>query len=200
MYYQGYNVSYHEEVQPIGRNYIRFFLTKDGASITIHVSNQRSSPLEDQVMMGKVDKMKMIRGKMMMSRKKRENQETRNAILIRKRKEGNLPQFINGEKVVYAMDVHNSEVQEDVEVVINGADVEALNPSLSDLEVAMICYDAIMNSKVKCENVNYRKARMYIALNLSKTEQMLSPLRRVLPWRTEGVSGVRPGVTANSEK
>ena len=97
----GNNVSNHEEVQPIGRNDIRFFLTKDGESNTIHVSNQHSSPLEDQVMMGKVDKMKMIRGKMMMSRKKRENQETKNVRLIRKRKEGNLPQFINGEKVVY---------------------------------------------------------------------------------------------------
>ena len=60
----------------------------------------------------------------------------------------------------------------------------------------MICYDAIMNSKVKFKNVNYREARMSIALNLSKTEQRLSPLRRVQPWRTEGMRGVRPGVTS----
>ena len=146
----GNNVPNHEEVQPTGMRDIRFYLTKDGKSNTIHACNQHSSLLEDQVVMEKVDKMKMIRGKMMMSRKQRENQETRNAILIRKRKEGNLPQFINKEGVVYAKDVHNSKVQDDVEVVIIGADVEALYP--------------------------------------------------VLPWRTEGVSGVRPGVTANPEK
>ena len=47
-----------------------------------------------------------------------------------------------------------------MELVIVGADIEALYPSLTDLEVAQICYDAIMNSKIKFENVNYRKARM----------------------------------------
>ena len=57
-------------------------------------------------------------------------------------------------------------------------------PVPSDLEVAQICYDAIMNSKIKFENVNYRKARMYIAMNLSKSEQRISNLRRVLPRRT----------------
>ena len=86
--------------------------------------------------------------------------------------------------MVYAEDVDNEMVQEEVELVVVGADVEALYPSLTDLEVAQICYDAVMNSKIKFNNVNYRRACMYIALNLSKTEQRMSNLRRVLPRRT----------------
>ena len=147
---------------------------------------------------GKIDKMKMIREKMTNSRKRKETQEIRDAILVRRMKSVK-PTKWNGEALVYAEDVDNEMVQEEVELVVVGADVEALYPSLTDLEVAQICYDAVMNSKIKFNNVNYRKARMYIALNLSKTEQRLSNLRRVLPWRT-AKGGVRPGVTADPEK
>ena len=48
------------------------------------------------------------------------------------------------------------------------------------------------------ENVNFRKARMYIASNLSKSEQRISNLYRVLPRRTAR-GEVRPGVTADPE-
>ena len=53
-----------------------------------------------------------------------------------------------------------------------GADVEALYPNLADLEVANICYDAVMKSKSKITftNINYRKAHLYIA-SMQKTDQ-----------------------------
>ena len=55
-----------------------------------------------------------------------------------------------------------------------------------------------MNSEVDFQNVNYRKARQYIAMCLSKEEQLVSPLKRVLPRRTSK-GGTRPGVTASPE-
>jgi hypothetical protein len=179
----------------IKKNDIRLYMTnsEDGAK-TIHVEEKHHGVQED----GKIDKMKMIREKMTYSRKRKETQEIKNAILVRKMK-SEKPTKWNGEDLVYAEDVDNEMVQDEVELVVVGADVEALYPSITDLEVAQICYDAVMNSKIKFNNVNYRKARMYIALNLSKTEQRLSNLRRVLPWRT-AKGGVRPGVTADPEK
>ena len=90
------------------------------------------------------------------------------------------------------------EVQDDLEMVVVGADVEALYPSLTDIEVAEICYEAVMASKVKFENINYQRAGMYVAMNMFKTDQRLSPLWRILPRRnSKGV--VRPGMTSNLE-
>jgi hypothetical protein len=48
-----------------------------------------------------------------------------------------------GERVVYARDVANSRVQDHQEVVVVGADVEALYPNLVDIEIANLCYQAI---------------------------------------------------------
>ena len=80
-----------------------------------------------------------------------------------------------------------------------GADVVALYPNLTDLEVANICYEAVMKSKVKIKNINYRKGLLYIAINMNKTDQRSSPLWRILPRRTSG-GGVRSGVTSDPEK
>ena len=57
-------------------------------------------------------------------------------------------------------------------------------PNLTDPEVANICYDAVMKSKIKFMNINYRKGLPYIAINMNKTDQRTSPLWRVLPRRT----------------
>ena len=56
-----------------------------------------------------------------------------------------------------------------------------------------------MASKIKFSNIYYRKAGLYIAIHLNKTDQRLSPLWRVLPRRKAGVGGVQPGVTASPE-
>ena len=109
------------------------------------------------------------------------------------------PRTINDQKVTYATDVERSLVQDEEELVLVGADVVGLYPSLVDIEVANICYDAVMASKIKFSNIDYRKARLYIASNLNKTDQRLSPLWRVLPRRKKSVGGVRPGVTASPE-
>ena len=60
-------------------------------------------------------------------------------------------------------------VQDELELIVVGADVEALYPSLTDVEVANLCYQAIMKSRIQFTNINFRKARLYIAINMNKT-------------------------------
>ena len=79
-----------------------------------------------------------------------------------------------------------------------GADVEALFPNLSDIEVANICFETVLKSRIVFRNINYRKALLYIAINMNKTDQRTSPLWRVLPRRTSR-GGVRPGVTSSPD-
>ena len=83
-------------------------------------------------------------------------------------------------------------------LVVVGADVVALYPSLTDIEIANIFFEAIMKSSVKFKKINYRKARLYIATCMNKTDQRTSPLWGVLPRRTAR-GGVRPSVTASPE-
>ena len=44
-----------------------------------------------------------------------------------------------------------------------GADVEALYPNLADVDVALICYKAVMESGIKFNNINYKLTRTYSA-------------------------------------
>ena len=68
--------------------------------------------------------------------------------------------------------------------------------ALEDMEVAAICYKAVMMSKISFDNIYYRMLGKYIAMNLSKEEALIHPLRRVLLVRT-GSTGGRPWVTGD---
>jgi hypothetical protein len=92
----------------------------------------------------------------------------------------------------------NSMVQDELKLIVVVADVEALYSNLRDVEVANICFQPIMKCKIQFNNINFRKAWLYIAINMNKTDQRISPLWRVMPRRTS-VSGVRPGVTSSPE-
>jgi hypothetical protein len=49
-------------------------------------------------------------------------------------------------KIIDAKDISNKNlVQDGRDLVVTGADVEGLYPSLSDIEVAIIVYEAVMN-------------------------------------------------------
>ena len=100
--------------------------------------------------------------------------------------------------MIFAKHVDNSMVHDPKEFEVVGADVEALYPNLVDIEIANICYDAVIKSKIKFTNINYRKALLYLAINMNKTDQRTSSLWRVLPRRTSK-GGVRPGVTSSPE-
>ena len=140
-----------------------------------------------------VDKMRMIRNKMAEARRAADRDEAMKTKVVEP------PMKLwKGEKVVYAKDVDNDRVQDHGELVVVGADVEALYPSLQDIETANVCYNTIMKSRISFSNINYRRALLYLAITMNKTDQRTSPLWRVLPRRTSG-GGVRPGVTASPE-
>ena len=73
-----------------------------------------------------------------------------------------------GEDLTHAKDVDNERVQDVLQLVVIWADVEALSPSLTDIQVANICCEAIIKSKITFTNINYRKAHLYIAINMNK--------------------------------
>ena len=100
--------------------------------------------------------MRMIRNKMVEARRADDKQQSKDAILVRRQ----LTKTWRGERLTHARDVANDQVQDVLELVVVGADVVALYPSLTDIEIANICFEAIMKSSVKFQNINYRKARL----------------------------------------
>ena len=69
------------------------------------------------------------------------------------------------------------------EMVIIGGDVVSLYPNLKIEDVAKDVKEALLQSKLTWQNVDYQEAVRYIALNISAEECARSPLRRLLPWR-----------------
>ena len=128
-------------------------------------------------------------------RKRKEFHERRKRKIQNRKKRS---KTYKGEKVLEARDIEIGAIH-DEELVVVGADVKSLYPSLPDVEVAVICYKAIMRSGIKFEGINFRMAGKYVAMHLSKEEQAMSPLAGVLPRRTAR-GGVRPGVSADPRK
>ena len=88
-----------------------------------------------------------------------------------------------GEKVLEARVTETGAIRGE-ELVVVGADVKSLYPSLPDVEVALICYGAIMRSGIRFEGINFQTAGKYVAMYLTKEEQAMSSLAGVLPRRT----------------
>ena len=106
---------------------------------------------------------------------------------------------LRGERIIHARRLENKEVQVEDDKVIVGADVEGLYPALKDMEVADICYKAILNSSISFNNINYLRASIYVAMNLTSEEARIHPLGRVLPKRVHK-TGSRPWVTGDFKK
>ena len=140
------------------------------------------------------EKMNYLRTRMTMVRKKNEaNKQLNNARLqktgLRRAKTQ------KGAAIIEANMRTLEDIQDQNDVVIVGSDVCALYPSLNDIEVAIICYQAILDSNINFQNFNYLVAGKYIAMHLTEEEQRRSPLYRVLPRRTTK-NGVKPGVSS----
>ena len=78
-----------------------------------------------------------------------------------------------------------------------GSDVEALYPSLEAIEVAEIVYQAVIETKIKFDNIDWMEACKYIALTSTEQECRMGPLRIVLPNRRHS-PGSRPGITGEN--
>ena len=70
------------------------------------------------------------------------------------------------------------------------------------MEVANICYEAVLKTSIKFSNVDFKKGSIYVAMNMTDEERTIHPLGRVLP-RRKSKTGSRPWVTGllkNAEK
>ena len=100
-----------------------------------------------------------------------------------------------GQRLLEASKVDNKLIQDRASTkVVVGADVEALYPSLEDVQVADIVYQAVMETEVGFEGVHWQEGARYIALNSTAQECRVSPLSRILPTRRK-TTGTRPGIT-----
>jgi hypothetical protein len=102
--------------------------------------------------------MEYLRYKMTLVRKRKKMEEKQ----IRARLDGKgrrKAQTYKGARIIEASEKTSEEIQDKSEVVIIGSDVCALYPSLTDIEVALICYQAIL----------------YIAMHMTEEEQRRSP-------------------------
>ena len=79
-------------------------------------------------------------------------------------------------------------------MVVVGTDVVNLYPSLDIGKVVDIVRDAVLQSRVSWEEIDYLEASRYIALNWTKEQCDGSKLRRLLPTRRY-TTGSRPGLT-----
>jgi hypothetical protein len=126
------------------------------------------------------------------SRKKLEFQPVEGNISISKEK---APRTKKGKKLLEAMMVERNLIQDKSKTMeVVGADVEALYPSLSEIQVAEIIYKAIMETEVGFRGINYLEGAKYIVLNSTAKECRISPLKRILPIRRHD-NGTRPGIT-----
>ena len=172
----------------IKKDDIRFYITRDGTNNTLHCDTQSCHQDDTK----KESRMNLLRRKFTECRKRKERQETKNITVIK------APQTWKGVKLKSARESSQVDVQEVFAPVIIGADVKALYPSLSDLDTAIICFNAIMDTDIHFTNINYKLASKYIAICMTDEEQRTSGIRDILPKRTTK-NGVKPGVTSKPE-
>ena len=63
-------------------------------------------------------------------------------------------------------DVYNDKERQTQELVVCGADVKSLFPSLRTKEAAALCYEAILETEIDFEGIDYQEIAIFIALNL----------------------------------
>ena len=85
-------------------------------------------------------------------RKRKEQQEAKKITIVK------TPKTWKGMKIKSARVTSNADIQEEFVPIIIGADVKALYPSLSDLDTAIICFHAIMDTDIQFKNIDYRLA------------------------------------------
>ena len=102
--------------------------------------------------------------------------------------------FRDGERIITSEEALPEDLQDyQVPMIILGSDVVSLYPNLDIREVGLRVKEAVLNSTVKWEGVDYMEAVRYIALNWTEDQCRSSNLRRVLPWRRKK-QGSRPGI------
>ena len=150
----------------------------------------QDTPVLDKL--GRHMRMREMRGKMTDARRRMEDREAKDLSLVKKGSRS--AKTIRGAQLLLASRAEPGAAQDKSRRTIVGADVEALFPSIEDIETANVCFKAVLESEVKFTDFNYKKGLEYVAMHLTKEEVLVNPLRRVLPTRITN-QGARPGVT-----
>ena len=102
---------------------------------------------------------------------------------------------LSSEEMLYHVGEAAGEIREyGKNVVVSSEDVDGLFPNIEILRSAEICGEAIKETKVKYEGVDYRWAGKYIALTCTPKEIEESGLYDIVPVR-KYKPGTRPGIT-----
>ena len=75
----------------------------------------------------------------------------------------------------------STEMQDDDELVISGTDVEALFPSLRDVESAKVVREAVLKSDIRIENFDWKTAIKYLYIVGGPTHVKECGLERIAP-------------------
>ena len=121
--------------------------------------------------MDRVGRMRMLREKLRQSRRKSEQTPISKDMDIKLVRQ--TARTMRGERLLASTRMENKRIQEENGKVIIGADVEGLYPALRDLEVAAICYQAVIESDITFDSIDYRKLGIYLAMNLTAEEAMI---------------------------
>ena len=120
------------------------------------------------------------------------------ALLLKERRELQKEKRTNGYKrcdKVNSKDVDKKWVQDrNQKMVIIGSDAVSLYPSLTKQESADEVANAVLESGIKFEGVNWKEATRFLVLGRDETWCRSSKLWRVLP-RRKFKHGTRPGLT-----
>ena len=148
---------------------------------------ERTRILDNNIKPKRGERTAWMREKMTVIRKKQEyhakKQQVNMKMKDRRRKtQGWTPK---GNRILESWEVsEKNKIQDESDLVVVGADVAALYPSLNDIEVAIIIFNAIMNSDIKFLNFNFKVASAYIAMHMTPEEVERSPLWTILPRRS----------------
>ena len=97
-------------------------------------------------------------------------------------------------RIISSKDVNPEDLQDFMTpMVLVGTDVESLYPNLKVAEVSKRMKEAILESEMKWEDIDYMEAARYVALNWEEEKCRKSKLRKILP-RRRGKTGARPGI------
>ena len=79
-------------------------------------------------------------------------------------------------------------------MVVCGADVSSLFPSLQTKHAAQMCYEAILETDIDFVGINYLEIAIYIALSYSSDFKVPAKIRHLVPRRAKR-GGSRPGIS-----
>ena len=102
-------------------------------------------------------------------------------------------EFTKGEQEVD--ELHEARERQTEEIIVAGSDIISLFPSITVEQAEKLCYEALLETDISFEGVNYEEMAIYIALNYSSPSQIPANLRSIIPVRTKA-RGQRPGITS----